>query len=62
MLNRLTAHLATRITNRLRPPRSDAGYSTEAVIVIALLATLALAALALISNAVMDRAESITLQ
>ncbi|WP_170134336.1 hypothetical protein [Murinocardiopsis flavida] len=42
--------------------RADAGYSTEAVVVIALLAVLALGALALISDAVMDKAESITLE
>ncbi|GAA1748668.1 hypothetical protein [Streptomonospora arabica] len=59
-LNRLTAYLASRLTPG--PSRSDAGYSTEAVLVIALLATLALGALALISGAVLSKAESITLE
>ncbi|PSK89939.1 hypothetical protein CLV63_12443 [Murinocardiopsis flavida] len=58
MLNRLTAPLVQRMSTR----RADAGYSTEAVVVIALLAVLALGALALISDAVMDKAESITLE
>ncbi|MDA0565175.1 hypothetical protein LG943_12735 [Streptomonospora sp. S1-112] len=60
MLARLTAAL----TARLRPPRSrgEAGYSTEAVVVIALLAALALGAVALISDAVMERAQTITLE
>ncbi|GAA3745181.1 hypothetical protein HDA32_005143 [Spinactinospora alkalitolerans] len=57
MPNRTTAHIAARLTSR-----SDAGYSTETVVVIALLAALALGALAVIGEAVMDRAESITLE
>ncbi|GAA3744508.1 hypothetical protein [Salinactinospora qingdaonensis] len=56
MLDRLAAFLAAR------RPRGDGGYSTEAVIVIALLAILAIGALSVISEAVMDKAESITLE
>lgn len=56
MLCRLAAFLTSRT------PCKDGGYSTEAVVVIALLAALALGALAVISDAVMERAESITLE
>ncbi|GAB3726782.1 hypothetical protein [Nocardiopsis nanhaiensis] len=44
-----------------RPTSSDEGYSTEAVAVTATLVILALGALALISDTVLDWAESITL-
>ncbi|MBB6174948.1 Tfp pilus assembly protein FimT [Nocardiopsis mwathae] len=50
-----------RLAARLAVTRSEAGYSTEAVVVIALLAILALGALALITEAVMNKAESISL-
>ncbi|TQN32665.1 hypothetical protein FHX37_2642 [Haloactinospora alba] len=42
--------------------RTDGGYSTEAVVVTALLALLAVGAVAVISDAVMERVDEITLE
>lgn len=58
-MRRLSIWITDRLGDRLR---GDSGYSTEAVVVIALLAALALGAVALISGAVLERAESITLE
>lgn len=58
-MHRLTAWWLSRDPRRRG---RDRGYSTEAVVVIALLAVLALGAVALISDAVMERAASITLE
>ncbi len=46
---------------RLLRGRGDAGYSTEAVIVIALLAVMAVTAVGLISSEVLETAESLSL-
>ncbi|MEE2038106.1 hypothetical protein Q8791_12855 [Nocardiopsis sp. CT-R113] len=54
-MQRLTAYLSSRLLSR-----RDDGYSTEAVIVTALLVAMAIGAVALISTAVMERAGSIT--
>ncbi|GAB3208464.1 hypothetical protein ACQEU5_04200 [Marinactinospora thermotolerans] len=55
-MNRIRAFLLRRRTHG-----RDDGYSTETVLVIALLVTLALGAVGAISTTVMDKAESISL-
>ncbi|WP_019611086.1 hypothetical protein [Nocardiopsis sp. CNS-639] len=54
-MQRFTAYLSSLLFSR-----RDDGYSTEAVIVTALLVAMAIGAVAIISNAVMERANSIT--
>lgn len=49
------------IHDRRRRARGDAGYSTETVLVIALLAVMAVTAVGFISSAVLERASSFTL-
>jgi hypothetical protein len=55
----LAQHLRTRWQQLREHP--DAGYSTEAVLITALLVAVALAALAVIAGKVMERANSINL-
>lgn len=56
-MNRLTEFLHTR----LGLPREDHGYSTETVVVIALLILMAAGAVAAISGTVQEYASNITL-
>lgn len=49
------------LCGRGRTSRRDGGYSTETVLVIALLAVLAIGAVTIISQAVLSKAESIAL-
>ncbi|GAB3465776.1 hypothetical protein GCM10027570_54360 [Streptomonospora sediminis] len=49
------------IRDRRRRAQGDAGYSTETVLVIALLAVMAVTAVGFISSAVLERASSFTL-
>jgi hypothetical protein len=56
-MKRITTFLRTR----LGLPRDDHGYSTETVVVIALLVLMAAGAVAAISGTVREYAESITL-
>jgi hypothetical protein len=56
----LLRHALTLLRNRLPRSRDDAGYSTEAVIVIALLAAMAIAAVGIIAAKVLAKANSIS--
>jgi hypothetical protein len=65
-----TSQLLTHLIHQLRPARlrarlsslrtGDEGYSTEAVIVIALLVAMAIAAVAIISTKVLAKAHGIS--
>ncbi|GAA3393362.1 hypothetical protein [Cryptosporangium minutisporangium] len=61
--SRLTHRLASPLRDRLRQriPRGDAGYSTETVLVTALLVALAIAVLGIIAAKVLAKANAINL-
>lgn len=60
-IHHLLDQLHSRITWLRENTRSDAGYSTETVIITALLAALGIAAVAIITAKVMSKAKSIDL-
>ncbi|MDA0566142.1 hypothetical protein LG943_17735 [Streptomonospora sp. S1-112] len=56
---KLLIHL---LSDRSRRARGDGGYSTETVVVIALLVAMAITAVGFISATVLERAQSLTLE
>ncbi len=61
LVRHLRGHLRCQAARLRQHLRSDAGYSTETVIITALLAALAIAAVAIITAKVMDKVHNINL-